>query len=411
VTARARLAIIGAALLAQPVCADTIVLTNGRVIEADRAWYDGTQLMYEKNGGVYGLPRTLVKSLDQKTAESPSDDPDVIRARKSLDAGDALEAAHVLVATQARHPSSLPVLQTLAEAYLKLGDARKAKQTAEQAVHVADRDARSRALLGDALVALGDRLGAEAEYHKSLQLHPDAAVERKLASLAPSAKPAVAGAQFRIRYDGSVNEPLGVEVLKILSQAHGEYATRLGFSPETPVTVVLQTEAAFQDAGAPEWAEALNDGAIHVPVRGLEQPTPRLVSVLRHELAHSFISERTGGNCPTWLQEGISQWLEGADPTRQDAAAAAAAHQGRLIPLLSLEAPFQALSETDASLAYAESLSAVAHIVRLRGEVGVVRLLSALADRLPSEEALPVALALSYPELEKSWEEHLKQPR
>ena len=69
--------------------------------------------------------------------------------------------------------------------------------------------------------------------------------------------------------------------------------------------------------------------------------------------------------------------------------------------------PFQNLSETDASLAYAESLSAVAHIVRKRGEAGVVRLLSALGDRLPSEEALPVALALSYPEFQKNWEEYL----
>ena len=50
-------------LLVGGVAADTIVLTNGRVIEADRAWYEGTQLRYEKDGGVYGLPRSLVKEL------------------------------------------------------------------------------------------------------------------------------------------------------------------------------------------------------------------------------------------------------------------------------------------------------------------------------------------------------------
>jgi hypothetical protein len=27
---------------------DTITLTNGRVIEADRAWYEGDQLRYER---------------------------------------------------------------------------------------------------------------------------------------------------------------------------------------------------------------------------------------------------------------------------------------------------------------------------------------------------------------------------
>jgi hypothetical protein len=36
-----------------------------------------------------------------------------------------------------------------------------------------------------------------------------------------------------------------------------------------------------------------------------------------------------------------------------------------------------------------------------------VRLINALGDRIPSEEALPVSLALSYPEFQKSWEDHL----
>ena len=38
----------------------------------------------------------------------------------------------------------------------------------------------------------------------------------------------------------------------------------------------------------------------------------------------------------------------------------------------------------------------------------MVRLISALGDKLPSEEALPVSLALSYPELQASWEEFLR---
>jgi hypothetical protein len=37
-----------------------------------------------------------------------------------------------------------------------------------------------------------------------------------------------------------------------------------------------------------------------------------------------------------------------------------------------------------------------------------VRLLAALGDGFPSEEALPVALALSYPEFQKSLEEALR---
>jgi hypothetical protein len=130
--------------------------------------------------------------------------------------------------------------------------------------------------------------------------------------------------------------------------------------------------------------------------------------VLRHELAHSFVTWRTGNNCPTWLQEGIAQWLEGGDPARNDTGLAPVARAGQLPALVSLEGPFHALPEAQAQVAYAASLSAVSHVLRKRGEAGVVRLVSALGDKIPSEEAIPVALALSYPEFQASWAESLR---
>lgn len=388
--------------------ADTITLTNGRVIEADRAWYEGDQVRYEKNGGVFGIPRALVRSLEKGYAPEAAGDPDLAAARERIAAGDPVEAIRLLRLSLGRDPRSLPALHALVDAYLKLGDIRGARDTAERAVRLDENDARSRALLGDTLVALGDREGAEVQYRRSLSLRADPEVQRKLGDVSAAPVRPGRGAQFRIRYDGGVNEPLGTAVLEALTEAYGEYARRLGFHPDDPVTVVLQMGAAFQqDARTPEWAEGVNDGTIRVPVMGLDRPSPRLIQVLRHELAHSFIAARTGGNCPTWLQEGVSQWLEGGDPARDDALVARAAREGRLLPLLTLEAPFQGLAPFDLPLAYSESLSAVTHVLRKRGEAGIVRLLAALSDRLPSEEALPVALALSYTEFQKSWEEHL----
>ena len=49
---------------------DTIVLNNGRVIQADRAWFEGNQLFYERAGAVFGLPRSLVKSTSGKIART-----------------------------------------------------------------------------------------------------------------------------------------------------------------------------------------------------------------------------------------------------------------------------------------------------------------------------------------------------
>jgi tetratricopeptide (TPR) repeat protein len=399
------LALLAALWRTGTAAADRIVLTNGSTIIADRAWYEGSQIRYEKNGGVYGLPRLLVQRLEQQNDPGAAADPDLAKAAQRLDAGDAEGASRLARQAIGHNPLSLPALQLEARACLALRDASGAADAATRAVRLDERNARSQELLGDALALRGDRQGAQAHYRRSIELRPHPAVERKLAEVAPQPPPRpVQGAEFRIRYDGGVNEPLGIAVLQALTEAHAEFAKRLGFDPDGPINVVLQAEADFHDGRVPGWAEGINDGTIRVPVRGLEAPTPRLLKVLRHELAHSFLAARTGGNCPTWLQEGVSQWLEGGDPGREDLAVA---KRGRLIPLLSLEAPFNALSEEDATGAYAESLSAVAHIIRKRGEAGVVRLINALGDRLPSEEALPVSLALSYSEFQKSWQDYL----
>lgn len=395
-------------MLAGPANADTIVLTNGRVIEAERAWYEGNQVRYQKDGGVYGLPRTLVQRVELRASPAPAVDPDVVNARARLAAQDPVEAVRLLRLALARDPRSLAAHHGLVDAYLALGDTRAAVDVAARAVRVDPRDPVSRARLGDAHAAAGDRAAAEAEYRRSLLLRPDAEVQRKLSEVAPPPTVPTRGAQFRLRYEGGLNEPLGMAVLEALSRSYDEHARRLGFRPEEPILVVLEMGRGFEERRVPDWSEGIYDGTIRVPVMGLEAPSPRLLEVLRHELGHSFVAYRTGGNCPTWLQEGVSRWLEGGDPAREDAAAARALREGRLLPLLTLEAPFQTLPPDQVALAYSESLSAVAHILRRKGEPGLVRLLAALGDRLPSDEALPVALALGYPELQRSWEEHLR---
>ena len=361
-----------ALVLAATAGADTITLKNGRVIEADRAWVEGNQVRYQKDGGVYGVPKSLVHDIDQRPTPPPVSDPDIQRARELI-AVDAAEAVRAAAAALKREPNSIPALQAMAEARLALGDAFAARQSVEKALKQDDRDAKSWDLLGDALAGLGDRAAAEAHWRKSLLLRPDPAVQRKIGP-APSPRsnpgPAVPDAQFRLRYDGGVNEPLGNAVMEVLSQAFAEYAARLGFHPQEPVRVTLQMTAGITDGRAPEWADGWNDGSIRVPVQGLDRPTPRLVQVLRHELAHSFVTARTGSNCPTWLQEGIAQWLEGGDPARDDAALAARARSGRLQSLLTLEGPFRGLGEAEANLAYAESLSAVNHILRRAARPG-----------------------------------------
>jgi len=385
--------------------ADAIVLTSGRVIEADHAWFEGGELRYRRGGVLYALPRTLVSRVDA-APETALVDPDVLLSRDRLAQGDAAEALRFARIALFRMPASVPALQALGDAQLALGDAARARETAETALALDPQSAASHELRGDALAELGEFVLARESYRSALGKGDR--VRRKLDAL--GTEPAsISSARFRIRYDGASDEPLGLGVLRVLDRAWEEYEKRLGFTPGLPVVVVLQTARSFHDTTrAPEWAAAWNDGEIRVPVMGLEEPTPALVRVLRHELVHSFVAARTGTNCPTWLHEGLAQWFEGGEPDREDTTLAPLARSGGLPRLESLEPPFVGLSETRAAVAYAQSLSVVAHLLKRGGEEGLRRLIEALAAGIPAAEALPATLALTYAELQSDWEAHLR---
>jgi len=402
-------AVIAAALAtaaASAAALETIILTSGRTITAEQAWFEASELRYRRDGALFALPRKLVARVVAEGGGEPVLDPELRRSREHLDAGDAGEALRCARLALFRDPGSVPGLQALAAAQLALGDATRARATAESALAAAPRNARSLELLGDALADLGDFPGARERLSDALALAPDPRVRAKLDALV-AMPPDGSHARFRIRYDGAADEPLGVAVLRELDKAFAELESRLGFAPYRPVEVVLQTAAGFRDTTrAPEWVAAWNDGTIRVPVAGLAAPTPGLVRVLRHELVHSFVASRAGAGCPTWLQEGLAQWLSGSDATREDAMLATL--PGPLPRLESLERPFTGLSEQQATAAYAQSLSVVADLARTRGEPALRNLINALAEGRPAAEALPTAFGWSYGELQREWEKALR---
>ena len=115
-----------------------------------------------------------------------------------------------------------------------------------------------------------------------------------------------------MRYYGGAAPELAREILQLLEQDFQSTQTLLDYSPPEPIAVVLYTNEAFLDVTrAPNWVNGLNDGRIRVPVQGLDSVTPDLAHVLKHELAHSFISLKTRDHAPVWVQEGIAQWVEG----------------------------------------------------------------------------------------------------
>jgi hypothetical protein len=205
---------------------------------------------------------------------------------------------------------------------------------------------------------------------------------------------------FRLKYNGGAAPELAVAVLKTLEAEFEEISATLNYVPPEPIGVILYTNQTFMDiTRAPSWSGALNDGRIRVPVEGLSSMTGELARVLKHELTHSFVSQKTAGHCPVWLQEGLAQYMEGKR-SRANAGALASAYERHMeVSLLSYETSWLTLPKDAASVAYAWSLAVVESIITVNGIDDLGRILERVAAGSTAEDASRAVLREDYHEL------------
>jgi hypothetical protein len=173
---------------------------------------------------------------------------------------------------------------------------------------------------------------------------------------------------------------------------------------------VLYTQEAFADiTRAPGWVGALNDGRIRVPVQGLSGVTPELSRVLKHELTHSFVGQKTRGRAPTWMQEGLAQWMEGKRSGDSAGVLAQVYRDGHAPSLGSLEGSWMGLSSDTAGYAYAWALANVEYIVQTDGMGDIERILDLIASGTSTEEALRQVLHSDYNDLMQSTADYLRR--
>jgi hypothetical protein len=139
-----------------------------------------------------------------------------------------------------------------------------------------------------------------------------------------------------------------------------------------------------------------------VPVDGLTSVTGELARVLKHELTHSFLMQKTHGRCPVWLQEGVAQYMEGKRSHSAAAHLAAAYDQHMEISLSSYEGSWLNLPQQAASSAYAWSLAVVEAIVTQGSFGDIERIMDLLAAESAPEDAVRAALHQSYADLMQS---------
>jgi len=101
---------------------------------------------------------------------------------------------------------------------------------------------------------------------------------------------------------------------------------------------------------------------------------------LKHELTHSFIAQKTHAACmdlkrelcdsrPTWIQEGMAQWMEGQRSGENASALIQEYAAGQVLPLGQLEGNWTRMKSDLARYAYAWALRMLSTLCRRTGWV------------------------------------------
>ena len=97
------------------------------------------------------------------------------------------------------------------------------------------------------------------------------------------------------------------------------------------------------------------------------------VSDFVHELTHAATAELSGPNVPTWMQEGLAEWVRSGRPNVEPPVGA-----GYKLPI---GTDFSQGDGASIRLAYAKSLSATAYLARTYGSDAPLRLFTAVGEK------------------------------
>ena len=168
------------------------------------------------------------------------------------------------------------------------------------------------------------------------------------------------------------------------------------------IIVILYPDRRFQEfTGSPSWAGGLFDGKIHLTARRVLLASPQADAALAHEYAHALVHRLADGHAPTWLDEGLALYLEGRALSWSETIIDRP--DTELTPLHALHGSFLSLSPREATLAYAESLSATGDLIHRYGWPRIRYLLETLIESDDFSAAFETALKEPYHMFEAAW--------
>ena len=135
-------------------------------------------------------------------------------------------------------------------------------------------------------------------------------------------------------------------------------------------------------------------------------------SAIAHELAHLVIGQITlnpYGDLPTWLNEGLAMYAEGALESGYVTSLNKAIGEKSLISVHSLSSSFSAFAE-EALLAYAQSYSLVEFLIGNYGQDKMFELLNTFRQGSSYDDALEQVYGLNMDGLNTLWQDYVTMP-
>ncbi|MFQ5749340.1 MAG: tetratricopeptide repeat protein [Planctomycetota bacterium] len=239
------------------------------------------------------------------------------QARALLDQGSLDAALSILAKGIAvdRDGGSLELL--VARIRLQQGDPERAGALLKKLQADFPGNAAVLALAAELAALKGDLEGSVALMENAVRLDPDrAAFGHRLEQLKEEQRAwkgflTDSSAHFDFRFDP--NRPSVVRavphLIHDLEDAYGFVVKQLGLAPPDRILVLVLDRQRYRSA-APDWSGGLYDGRIRIVMNDYAAEEERIRATLRHEYTHAVL-HRLGAPLPTWLHEGLAQWVEG----------------------------------------------------------------------------------------------------
>ncbi len=131
--------------------------------------------------------------------------------------------------------------------------------------------------------------------------------------------------------------------------------------------------------------------------------------MILHEYTHAVVFDIAGENCPTWLNEGLAQMMEGAPTDQADHLVIDYMNlKGKNLPLESLDGSFTDMPADSAYTAYMMSLSATNFLITKYGMSSVTGILADIKNGKTIDQAINDTLLLSFGDFVDRWVVYLQ---